>query len=103
MNESDPSSDYVWDEIWKADSYNNADERKRRALKRVEVFKHLIRGRPLGDVVELGCGDGSLYRALRAESDLGVTSYVGIDRSPTAIARANAHLATNSTDKFVVG
>lgn len=81
--------DYVWEDIWKSDPYNNPEERAFRARRRLESIRAALAPRvDLGRVIELGCGDGSFARALLDEERLTINQYLGFDRSSTAIARA---------------
>ena len=89
---------YVWENIWRSDVYNDPGERLRRAQRRLTALRELTgTTRALRDVVEFGCGEGSLARGI-ADPAWGVRSYRGIDRSETAIHRATS--LTPAPDKF---
>lgn len=49
----------------------------------------LIRDRPVGRAVDLGCGPGELTRL--AADELGCSSMVGIDNSPAMLAKTGEH------------
>ena len=55
----------------------------------------LIRERPLGRGVDLGCGPGELTRA--AADELGCTTMVGIDNSPSMLAKTAEHAGSSVT------
>lgn len=93
--------EYVWNDIWLKDEYNNQLERFNRAIKRAENIKNLLsHDTNLGDVLELGCGDGSLYEYLGANPNWKLESYTGIDRSEVAINRASKKLKDSFLHKF---
>lgn len=85
--------DYVWEEVWRKDPYSNSTERASRAKMRIERVKEIIpKDRSLGSVIELGCGDGSFATALLSDKSIGVESYIGFDKSKTAISKARDKL-----------
>jgi SAM-dependent methyltransferase len=84
---------YVWDDIWGSDSYNNPKERHARARRRLAAIAPCLSPTPdLGDVLELGCGDGSFAACLAQSTENCVVSYAGLDLSPTALARARSNV-----------
>jgi ubiquinone/menaquinone biosynthesis C-methylase UbiE len=88
-------SQYVWEEIWRTDDYGSPAMRTSKALDRAAQIRRMLGPRvELGKVVELACGDGSLANVLLSNSQWGVRTYVGIDRSSTAVSRAREKLAS---------
>ncbi len=95
--------DYVWEDIWRVDSYRNPAERARRATKRLSALRAVVgEHRDLGDVVEVGCGDGSLANALFADPTWTIRTYRGLDRSARAINRAKQKCAAFRASQFAV-
>ncbi len=93
--------EYVWEDIWQNDSYSDPAERVKRAERRAALIQTLLGGNQnLGEVIELGCGDGSLSHVLSSRHDWSIRRYVGIDRSHTAIARATLRHQTFETHEF---
>lgn len=82
---------YVWDDIWRNDPYNKPHERRKRARRRLSAIAPFFDPtKDLGDVLELGCGDGSFAGCLAKSTDHRVASYTGFDLSPTALGRAQS-------------
>ena len=75
------------DRAWDPDRYG------RFAAERAQPFHDLVglvaRDRPIGRLVDLGCGTGELTAALVAE--LGAREATGVDTSPRMLARCAAH------------
>lgn len=93
---------YIWEDIWQQDPYAISEERSRRASNRIGHFKDLIDNEnSLGRVVEFGCGDGSLAKLLLSDEVLRLESYLGIDKSFTAIDRAKSNLQNNLRASFI--
>jgi ubiquinone/menaquinone biosynthesis C-methylase UbiE len=87
------SKKYVWDEIWRKDPYNEPHERRERARRRLTAIAPLLAATSdLGDVLELGCGDGSFANCVAESADHQILSYLGLDLSPTALGRAQSEL-----------
>lgn len=94
--------DFVWDEVWKNDVYRSSVERRNRAAKRAAFLRRLLgSNRRLGTVIELGCGDGSLFEVLSSDPSWGLRSYVGLDLSETAIERARTKIVSDKPYSFV--
>ncbi|ACO74981.1 methyltransferase type 11 [Laribacter hongkongensis HLHK9] len=86
-------SDYVWEEIWRKDPYSNSAERESRAKMRIQRIKEIMpKDGNLGRVIELGCGDGSFAKALLSDKSMCIESYLGLDKSTTAISKARGKL-----------
>ena len=84
---------YVWDDIWRNDPYNDPHERRARAQRRLSVMAPwLLPATDLGDVLELGCGDGSFAGCLAHSTGHRIASYTGLDLSPTALDRAQSNV-----------
>jgi 2-polyprenyl-3-methyl-5-hydroxy-6-metoxy-1,4-benzoquinol methylase len=80
---------YVWEEVWRSNSYKRPDQRSARARRRLEeIEKCLCSNLKLGDVVEIGCGDGSFAQQLLESSNIELKTYTGFDLSITALTRA---------------
>jgi 2-polyprenyl-3-methyl-5-hydroxy-6-metoxy-1,4-benzoquinol methylase len=95
--------DYIWEDIWRGDAYRSPPERERRAAKRLSAFESVLgEYRELGDVVEVGCGDGSLAKAILSTPGWVVRSYRGFDRSATAIGRAKQKCSSIANAQFDV-
>lgn len=93
--------EYVWEDIWQKDSYSKPAERVKRAVQRAALIQTLLRGnKNLGEVIELGCGDGSLSHVLSSQHNWRISRYVGIDRSHTAITRATLRHQSSDTHTF---
>lgn len=74
---------------------------RRFAAERRQPFDDLlmmIRGRPVADAVDLGCGPGELTRL--AADELGCTSIVGIDNSAAMLAKSDDHAGGAVTFQF---
>lgn len=70
----------------------NPETYRRFAAERRQPFHDLIamiRDRPVGNAVDLGCGPGELTRL--AADELGCASMVGIDNSPAMLAKSEEH------------
>lgn len=91
MTERANSIKYVWDDIWRNDPYSSSLERRARARRRLTAVEPcLAPNTELGNVLELGCGDGSFAACLAQSNGFNVAAYVGIDLSPTALDRARS-------------
>lgn len=91
---------FVWEHVWRSDEYAAPGERARRAVRRARALRMMLPGARLGAVAELGCGDGSFAEVLLRDRAWGVTSYLGIDRSPTAVHRARERLGHLANVQF---
>jgi SAM-dependent methyltransferase len=91
LTERANSIKYVWDDVWRSDPYNSSCERHARARRRLAAIEPcLAPNADLGNVLELGCGDGSYADCLAQSNRFHVATYVGIDLSPTALDRARS-------------
>jgi ubiquinone/menaquinone biosynthesis C-methylase UbiE len=91
-----------WEPVWKKGRYSTDANRESKARIKLEAFQSMNSlQRHLGRVVEIGCGNSSFLKAALS-SGVGISSYVGIDRSPTAIQRATANLAGASNTQFIL-
>ena len=78
------SADY-WDARYRAGGSSGMGSAGRLARFKAAVINGLVTGNAVRSVIDLGCGDGSQLALLNPPAD-----YVGIDVSPTALARCGA-------------
>jgi SAM-dependent methyltransferase len=73
------SSDY-WERRYRAGGHSGAGSHGHLAAFKAGVINGFIADNAIGDVLDLGCGDGHLLSLLQAPN------YIGVDVSPTALA-----------------
>jgi len=74
----------TWDQKYREEKYDLSGKNEDG---RYGVLLQILRRYDFGTLVDLGCGDGLLWRKYRPLSD---SELIGIDYSPTAVAKANA-------------
>lgn len=81
-------TDYAWETIWQSDDYASRANRELKAEKKVSAFIKMDSiPKNLGAVLEIGCGSCVFVRMLH-ERQFTIESYIGVDRSATALKRA---------------
>lgn len=87
------SSKFPWENVWhKNTRYSRDENRLRKAQMKFLAFKELgALERPLGRVLEIGCGN-CIFAKIAKESGLIIDSFVGIDKSDSALERAKLNV-----------
>ena len=83
---------YRWEDVWRNDIYAAEATRELKASRKLNHF-HRIGAitDDLGGVVEVGCGGCNFLSKLKAHGTR-INSYLGIDKSETALTRAKSRL-----------
>lgn len=95
--------DYPWESVWVRSRYSQEANRFRKARMKFNAFRSLgIFDRPLGRVLEIGCGN-CMFIKMVIEREGGVQGYVGVDRSNSAIERAGENMGRMENARLMVG
>jgi SAM-dependent methyltransferase len=76
------SSDDYWETRYRMGGHAGAGSSGRLARFKAETINHFIAANRIGSVIDIGCGDASQLELLEVPAD-----YVGVDVSPSAVAR----------------
>lgn len=83
---------FAWEKVWIRGRYSTESARKLKAQRKFEAFiKMGVIPDNLGKIVEIGCGNAAFFK-LAIENKKQFKSYLGVDRSPSALVRANENL-----------
>ena len=83
-----PDKKYPWEEVWKKGKYSSPETRENKAKRKLNYLKEKnLLERNLHNVLEIGCGSCD-FISQAAEQGIKITSYLGIDKSKTAIKKA---------------
>lgn len=97
------SESYAWEKIWAKGRYSTDAARLVKARRKYAAFD-AMGSIPInfGKIVEIGCGNCAFIKLAVAKGSH-FESYLGIDKSPTALARARANTTKVKNCTFVNG
>lgn len=94
---------YAWEKIWSKGRYSTDAARLLKARRKYAAFEAIgAIPKNFGNIVEIGCGNSAFIK-LAAEKGRQFESYLGIDKSPTALVRARANTTEFENFTFVNG
>lgn len=87
------SKPYAWEKVWAKGRYSTDAARLVKAKRKYAAFDAMGAIPPhFGNIAEIGCGNSAFFK-LAIERGVHFESYLGIDKSPTALSRAKANTA----------
>lgn len=89
-----PGSAAYWDERYRQGGHSGHGSRDQLASFKAGFLNDFVRSRQITSVIEFGCGDGNQLRLAQ------YPAYLGLDVSPTAVARCRRMFADDRTKQF---